>query len=286
MSKALSARFSIIGAGPLATPGEFEVFGDVIDSSLDGYSVSDVIAGNVFFDENIMTGLHNRYKVLSVVATGPSAYSGATPNSIHLNSVYEDEGSFDPDGPAASQGIICAETSLGMVEVPSWTVQGISEQIVTRARNIDMRKIMNPAILAASGGGVSFQKSMKNTSGVIIPAGTPVSKMSDGGITASDSDISTSMVFVGITGALIGIGSFGNVLVPCPNMAGVLTGKGFASGDNVYMSETTGQFAKSAGDFTGQNDRIVRIGIADCADGEISGTAKDLLMFIQVIGKY
>lgn len=152
MSKVFAARFSIIGAGPLPTAGEFEVFGDVVDQSLDGFSVSDVAAGDSFFDENLMNGNHNRYVVLSVINTGPSAYWGAGPNSIHLYAKYEDAGAYDENGPAASEGIICRTSSFGMSEIPPWTIQGISEAITTRARNIDMRQVIDPSLGGGGGG--------------------------------------------------------------------------------------------------------------------------------------
>lgn len=286
MSKVFAARFSIIGAGPLVTPGDFEVFASVIDSSLDGYSVSDVTTGDLFFDENLMNGQHTRYQVLSVVGTGSGAFGGAGANSIHLNSRFADEGVYDPSGPAAGEGLICKPTSLGISELPAWTIQGLSESLVTRARNIDMRKVIDPAIVAGGGGSASFVKSMKNTSGVSIPAGTPVAKKSDGGITASKSDDPTAVQYIGITSVTIADAAFGDVNVPWPNIAGVLTGKGFASGDNVYMSENTGAYAKDPSDFTGSNDRIIKVGIADCTSGVLSGVATDLLMFTQVIGKF
>jgi len=281
MSKVFSARFVIVGCGPLVTPGDFDVFGDVIDASLDGYSVTDVAPYDIFFDENMLNGLHNRYRVLTVVATGPSAYSGGNLSSIHLTARYDDDGAYDSNGPAASQGIIGAATSLGTSEIPSWTMQGVSESLIARASNINMRRIVSPAVSS-----VALQKRMKNTSASTIAAGVAVSKMSDGGITASDSDVSTAMQFVGISAEAINSGSFGVVKLAWPNIAGIMLGRGFLSGSNVYMSETTGQFAGSASDFTLDNDRILRIGIADCSDSEQSSAAKDLLMFVQAIGKY
>lgn len=156
MSKVFSARFTIVGASPLPTPGDFDVYGDVVDQSLDGYSRSDVLSGDIFFDENMMTGLHSRYVVLSVVATGPSAYPGGNVNSVHLTSRYADVGDYDENGPAASEGAISRASAKGLSEIPAWSVQGVSESLTTRARNIDMRYVVDPNL--GTGGGGELQR--------------------------------------------------------------------------------------------------------------------------------
>jgi len=292
MSKAFSARFNILGAGATGQPDEFDVFGTVVDQSLDGFSVADVQVDDLIFDENILNGQHTRYKVTSIVATGSGAFGGAGPNSIHCIAVFDDDGSAPVSGPAASSGAICKSSDLGIAEVPPFTIQGISEALQCRMRNIDMRKVVDPSIVDAGSGGSGgtptspFEKNMLNNTGSGIVAGTPVAKKPDGGIVPSKSDDATAKNYIGITKEAIANNAYGAVLMAWPNAVGVLNGLGFSTGANVYMSEVSGEFANAPGDFNDNNDRLVKVGIADCASDSASATATDLIMFTQVIGSF
>jgi len=128
-------------------------------------------------------------------------------------------------------------------------------------------------------------KVMQNLSGIAIPAGKPVSKMPDGSITAADSDGAvTAQIYCGITLDAINTGSTGRVLLPGPNVVGIINGLNFTPGQDIFISETGG-YSNNAGAFVGNNDSIIKVGIADCAAGSASGTATDLIMFPDVLVK-
>lgn len=279
MSKSFAARFSIIGAGPLVNPGEFEVFGDVIDQSLDGYSVADVSTDDLFFDENLLTGLQNRYKVLSVIATGSGAYPGGNSNSIHLYSRWDDEGAYDVAGPAACEGVICKPTPVGISEIPSWTIQGISEGITARARNIDMRYIINPSLNPL------VKKVKYNGSLSTILLHQPVALKSDGTVVLADADGLDNQMLIGFALENISVGGKGVILLSNPNAVGVIAGAGFTPGDTIMLSKTPGALTNNLNIFDPNTDTILKVGIADCADGIQSAIATDLIMSLEVLSK-
>ena len=193
MSKVFSARFEILGNG-LSQPGIFQVFANAIDPTLAGYSVTDIIVGDVFFDENIMTGDTNRYRVTQIFGTGSSSFQGAGPISIRLLAAWDDDGDFDPAGPAAGTGYISRATVHGrLAEVPAWTIFGISEPLAARVASINGRVGIAPRI-----GASAISKIMVSGSFDPIPTGTPVSKRVDGKIVPADSDSSTGQIYVGV----------------------------------------------------------------------------------------
>jgi len=278
MSKVFAARFSIIGSGPLVTPGDFEVFGHVIDQSLDGYYVGDVAANDIFFDENILTGQHNRFKVLSVVATGSGAFGGANSSSIHLYARWDDQDVYDPNGPAGCEGIICKPTPLGISELPAWTIQGVSEGIIARARNIDMRYVIDPALN-------HITKIKYNGSLALIPAFKPVALKSDGTIVLADADGLNTQVLIGFTLESIDVGNKGKVLLTATNAPGVLIGLGFAPNETILLSKTPGVLTNDFNSFDINTDTIMKVGIADCANDTQSSVATDLIMMTEVLSQ-
>lgn len=240
MSKAFQARFEVVGSGPTATPNEWDVFGNVVDSSLDGWSVADVAITNLIFDENILSGAHNRYKVTSVVVRGAGAYGGAGANSIHLTALWNDEGTPDPAGPAACQGVICASSSAGLSEVPPFTIQGVGESIVCRMRNVDNRFVVNPGISGASSG-TALVDLFHNNSGVSIAAAKAIYIKTDGTVDLADADFSDDRgEFAGITLESIADGSNGRVAY-MGKVEGILSGKGFAHNARIYLSQIAGE---------------------------------------------
>lgn len=125
-------------------------------------------------------------------------------------------------------------------------------------------------------------KQKQNLSGELIPSGKPVALMIDGSIARADSDTPSVAVFIGIALEDIADGEMGNVLLIGPNVAGAVTGHGFAPRDPVFLAEDR-TYTNSLASFTGDNDRILRVGYADCAPGAASGTATDLIVSYEII---
>lgn len=121
-------------------------------------------------------------------------------------------------------------------------------------------------------------KMMQNLSGVGIPIGAEVCKLVNGGIALAESDIPARARVIGVAREAILNNAQGKVGLIGPNQPGVLAGLGFTPGDKVYMAETAGAYTNSLASFTGGNDRIVCVGIADCAAGNASLTVTDLIM--------
>lgn len=139
----------------------------------------------------------------------------------------------------------------------------------------------DPTPVGESSSSSSLIKSMQNLSGVSIPAGKPVSKKSDGSIIAADSDGVAAQQFIGIALVTIANNALGNVAIVGQNVVGAITGLGYAPGDDIFLSEDGG-YTNDPNSFTGGNDSIIRVGIADCSAGNASGTANDLIMFAEV----
>jgi hypothetical protein len=112
-----------------------------------------------------------------------------------------------------------------------------------------------------------------------------VSKKSNGRIIQADSDNPDGQQVVGVAlqaGATAG--DLINVLCVGANLAGALTGLGFAPGEEIYLSEASG-FTNNPNSFTGGDDTIMKVGVADCAAGVASGTAVDLISFPEIIAR-
>jgi len=118
-----------------------------------------------------------------------------------------------------------------------------------------------------------------------IRAGRAVSKRPDGKIMEADSDNVNGQQPVGISLAPIAIDETGNILLFGPNATGILAGLGFAPGDEIYIGETTGGYVNDITPFEGNNDSIIRIGIADCTAGAASASATDLILISTIIAR-
>lgn len=130
-------------------------------------------------------------------------------------------------------------------------------------------------------GSAIFFKQM--VAGGAFPAKTPISKRPDGKIIAADSDATDAQTVIGYSMEVAsGDGVLINVLLIGANLVGAITGLGFAPGDDVFLSETSG-YTNDPGSFTGDNDSIIKVGIADCAAGIASATAVDLVARMEVV---
>jgi len=194
------------------------------------------------------------------------------------------------------QGTSVAATAGGSGEVNTGGNTGVGAQVFKNKLGVvlQMRSIVagtgisvvqntNDITISNTAGAALFTKTMQNLSGATIPAGYPVSKKPDGSIIASDSDGPGGLQnYIGISLAIILNGAQGVVIVVGPNIAGAITGLGFAPGDEVLIAENGG-YTNDPNSFTDANDSIIKVGVADCASGAASPTATDIIMFSEVI---
>jgi hypothetical protein len=126
-------------------------------------------------------------------------------------------------------------------------------------------------------------KQKRNNSGAPIPAARRVALVASGGsIVLADSDNLSANLDIGMSLDVIPDGSYGRVLLNGANAAGALTGLGFTTGQNIYLSKTPGLLTNSLAGFDPETDVIMRVGIADCATNTSSSTATDLIMTVEV----
>lgn len=126
-----------------------------------------------------------------------------------------------------------------------------------------------------------FLKEM--VAGAAISSGQPLSKRSDGKVVEADSDGTGTQTFIGYSQeSADGDGSLLNVLLAGANLSGVLDGLGFSTGDLIYLSESGG-YTDDPDSFTGGDDTIIKLGIADCAASIASSTAVDLIAITDVL---
>ena len=132
----------------------------------------------------------------------------------------------------------------------------------------------------------SFRKQMQSGFVGSIASGTTVSKRSDGKIVPADSDGAGTQQPIGIAiDTFSALDSLGIVLLIGPNAVGAITGLGFTPGSDIFIGETTGGYVDDVTPFTGGNDSIIRIGIADCSAGAASAAAIDLILSSEPISR-
>lgn len=133
--------------------------------------------------------------------------------------------------------------------------------------------------ISESGGGTNYFESAM-IAGAAVRAKRPVAKRSDGKVVEADTDDVAGQSEIGFSlTAAAGDGAAVTVLTHGPRLAQALALMGFTSGEYVYMAETPGEYLKEAdvASFTGNNDLIRIVGVADCPVGTASGTATDLI---------
>lgn len=110
----------------------------------------------------------------------------------------------------------------------------------------------------------------------------PIARRADGKIIAAGSDSVGAQAFIGYSMASGGDNDEISILLVGVNIEGAVTGLGFAPGDDVYLAEGGG-YTNDPNSFSGGNDSIIKVGIADCAAGVASATATDLITFTDVL---
>lgn len=128
---------------------------------------------------------------------------------------------------------------------------------------------------------IFFIKNM--IAGAAITSGQPLSKRPDGKVIEADSDGVNAQTFIGFSQETVASdGDSLNVLLAGPNLSGVLSGLGMTSGQIVYLSESGG-YTNDGNSFTGDNDTITKLGIADSGAGVANATAVDLIAITEVL---
>ncbi|NBW99352.1 hypothetical protein EBR03_07245 [bacterium] len=111
----------------------------------------------------------------------------------------------------------------------------------------------------------------------------PVSKRADGKIQQADSDAAAGQSVVGISLDTAAVnGDIIPVLLFGANIENALIGLGYAPGDEIYLSESAG-YTNNPASFTGSDDSIIKIGVADCAAAIASASATDLIIFPEIV---
>lgn len=126
-------------------------------------------------------------------------------------------------------------------------------------------------------------KNKRNLSGIEIGANKKVSLKPDGSIALADNDDADAMLGIGFTLQAIANGAYGNVLLIGSNVAGAIAGRGFSSGDRIYLSNQPGELTNDLNSFNPLTDTIYRVGIADCAPATQSEEATDIIMMAEII---
>jgi len=127
-------------------------------------------------------------------------------------------------------------------------------------------------------------KLWQNKSGVTIPKGKPVAKMSNGSVIRGDSDEPTAETILAVALEDVADQAIGSFSLIGPNVEGAIADLGFVPGQPVYF-DASGGYTNDASTLNPATNAIIRVGYADCAEGEASAVATDLIMFAEVISR-
>lgn len=144
--------------------------------------------------------------------------------------------------------------------------------------------IANKVVHTTDIGLISRLKTMVNANSALIPAGKPVA-VTPTGIRLADTDDVLKKKYNGFSVEDIAYPGSGKVFLTGDNLPGVLTGLGFAPGDDIFIGETAGLLTNDISAFSGFDDDIIRVGIADSAEDTVSALATDLIMQTDVVSR-
>lgn len=156
MSNAFAARYSITYVEDKGS-GVWECTGKVYDDSTFSYLATDVVVGDVIIDESAFFGTTNRWKITQIVS--------AVVRDLVCRVVWDDTGTEDTNGPAASEAAIARPTTnYKIAEIPTQGFAKISEVLQTKLQNIDSRKnIDNISAAARTGAAVGTKDGVNAT---------------------------------------------------------------------------------------------------------------------------
>lgn len=126
-----------------------------------------------------------------------------------------------------------------------------------------------------------FVKTME--AGGLFLINRPLSKKPDGTVVQLDSDDPGANNFCAYSlQEATFIGEQVSVLCLGANIVNAVSGMGFTAGDILYIGEN-GEYTNSVSGFTGNNDTIIKVGLADCPAGAASPEATDLIAIADII---
>ncbi|MBK9390480.1 MAG: hypothetical protein IPN68_09900 [Bacteroidetes bacterium] len=138
---------------------------------------------------------------------------------------------------------------------------------------------------SGGGGGANFLLKQMQSDEAPIANKVPVSKKPNGRVIAADSDSADGQFYIGFTmESVSSVGQLFNVLLIGANVENAVSGLGFSPGDDIYLDENGG-YVNTVSGFTGSNDSIIKVGVADCPAGAASAVATDLVVFSDVIAR-
>jgi hypothetical protein len=269
MARQLTGRFDVSAVNPVDST-HWAVTAFYYDET-GTYGPGDVAVGQrVFLYSSADNTL--RYKISGITSNGS--------NPVHVTLQWDDTGAaLDPP---ANTGLIAAVSSHNLLpEEPSYTQQLLDEPLVA-----GMRSQTNRAALDNISGGGNQKIAV---AGEAFASGKPLAKdPTTGKVLLADSDGLNRQDFYGISASVsAGNGSLVTVITSGTNVAGILTGLGFIVGDEIFIGETPGIYVNGAGTdlFTGANDTLYKLGVADCAAGIAATAATDLILFPEIIAR-
>ncbi|HEY9659543.1 MAG TPA: hypothetical protein V6C65_13880, partial [Allocoleopsis sp.] len=136
---------------------------------------------------------------------------------------------------------------------------------------------------SVSGGGIPTKTMVSDEA---IPINTAIAKKSNGKIVKADADDPARQNIIGVTAVAFASPDITGEVNPVgPSVAGILTGLGFAPGDEIYAGTTPGTFTNDPTTINTDTGSIIFMGYADCASGVASNVATDLIMVMEIVSR-
>jgi hypothetical protein len=151
--------------------------------------------------------------------------------------------------------------------------------------NSDMAsvKTVTGVVVPVGSTGVDTLMTKQMQAGEAFPAGAPLSKRPDGKVIVATSEGVQAQQLCGhALEEATADGDLINVLTIGANVVGALEGLNLVPGAEVFIDESGG-YTGNPGLFTGNNDSVIRAGIADCPAGEASSVATDLIVMTDIL---
>jgi hypothetical protein len=251
-------------------PDSFELQFGIID--MQGiFSGFDVAVGDIVYIDTSgsVAGSVSKYEITSVVSQNAT--------DVTAQVVFYDKGAtpIDPSSGIFLDGFIARVSYNGQLAItPDPQTQILPNKFAIQTQNDNFNTFKAPTVVK------------RWVMGEACVRYQPLCKAPDGKGYKSGSDgANRQNVHAIALQSAAGVDSIIDVALISYNLAGALTGLGFAPGDKVFIGETPGSFVNTISAFSGNNDSILWAGWADCADGVADTQATDLIYDFEVIGR-